>query len=159
MKKETIAGSSLELRFMKLTDLKPYENNPRIIDDAVPLVAESIKQCGYATPIVVDEDGVILAGHTRYEALRELGIDKVDVVVAKGITEEQGRKYRILDNKTGELATWDRSLLREEISELDFGGFDFGQPIDTKSFDQVETEDGPHQKTVICPRCNSEVTV
>lgn len=159
MKKEMIAGGSLELRSVKLSDLTPYENNPRIIDDAVPLVAESIRQCGYVTPIVVDEDGVILAGHTRYEALRELGIAEVEVIVAKGITEEQGKKYRILDNKTGELATWDKEKLADEISEIDFGGFDFGQPIDTETFNSSGGGNSQNKRTVICPRCNSEVAV
>lgn len=122
-----VAGSSLHLEKRTLASLRKYENNPRNIEKAVPQVAESIRQCGYITPIVVDEDGVILAGHTRYEALLETGATECEVIVAKGLTSEQRKKYRILDNKTGELASWDKAKLREEISDLDFDGFDFGQ--------------------------------
>ena len=159
MKNEAVAGAGLELKVVRLSDLTPYANNPRIIEDAVPLVMESIRQCGYLTPIVVDGDGVILAGHTRYEALKELGTEEVEVVVARDITEEQGRKYRILDNKTGELATWDKKKLADEISDIDFDGFDFGQPIDTETFNSNGGGNSQDRKFVICPRCNSEVAV
>ena len=149
-------------REMELRDLKPYPNNPRIIDEAIPLVMESIRQCGYITPIVADEDGVILAGHTRYEALKRGGVEKCSVLIAEGLTEEQKRKYRILDNKTGELASWDNTMLRSELAGIDFDGFDFGQPIDFSGIDE-QKEDLPEaqsmKKTVICPRCKSEVTI
>ena len=62
----------------KLTEIRPYDNNPRIIDDAVDDVVESIRQCSYIAPIIVDEDGVILAGHTRYKALQKLGYKEPD---------------------------------------------------------------------------------
>lgn len=126
-KMSEVAGRSLKLERRSLASLHKYENNPRDIEEAVPLVAESIRQCGYITPIVIDEDGVILAGHTRYEALLETGATECDVIVAMGLSEEQRKKYRILDNKTGELASWNKAKLREEIADLDFNGFDFGQ--------------------------------
>ncbi len=106
-KMSEVAGSSLKLERRSLASLHKYENNPRNIEKAVPQVAESIRQCGYITPIVIDEDGVILAGHTRYEALLETGATECDVIVAKGLSEEQRKKYRILDNKTGERASGD----------------------------------------------------
>lgn len=87
---------------------------------------ESIKQCTYVAPIIVDEDGVILAGHTRYKALKKLGYKDADVLIKEGLTDEQKRKYRLLDNKTNEFAEWDDALLSEELAELDFEGFDFG---------------------------------
>ena len=77
----------------KLSDLKPYENNPRINDEAVDDVVESIRQCSYIAPIVIDEDGVILAGHTRYKALKKLGYKECEVVIASDLTEEQKKKY------------------------------------------------------------------
>lgn len=116
----------MELIKKRVEDLIPYENNPRINDGAVDAVAESIRQCGYVAPIIVDEDGVILAGHTRRLALQRLGIADADVIVRAGLTEEQKRKYRILDNKTNEFAEWDFSKLEEELADLDFGDFDFG---------------------------------
>lgn len=122
----------------KLSDLIPYENNPRKNDDAVKAVAESIRQCGYVAPIIVDEDGVILAGHTRLRALQELGKKEADVIVKEGLTEEQKRKYRLLDNKTAEIAEWDFNALAAELEDLDFEGFDFG--FDEAEFDEYGTD-------------------
>lgn len=116
----------LEIKTFLLEDIHPYENNPRINDGAVKDVTESIRQCGYCSPIIVDENGVILAGHTRYKAIKTLEWTECQVVVCDGLTEDQKRKYRILDNKTNEIAEWDLKLLEEELQGLDFEGFDFG---------------------------------
>lgn len=104
-----------------LSDICPYKNNPRKNDPAVNAVAESIRQCGYIAPIIVDEDNVILAGHTRWEALKKLGRTECECVVKAGLTEEQKKKYRLLDNKTNELADWDFDMLADELEGLDFG--------------------------------------
>lgn len=116
----------MELKKLKLTEIKPYGKNPRKNDGAVDAVAESIKQCGYCSPIVVDENYEVLAGHTRLKALKKLGRKECEVVVKDGLTEEQKQKYRILDNKTGEFAEWDLDILQEQLKDLDFEGFDFG---------------------------------
>ena len=151
--------AKLTLERRKVSDLTAYENNPRIIERAVPLVAESIRQVGYLNPIVIDEDGVILAGHTRLEALTENGIQEVDVIVAAGASEEQRAKYRLLDNKTGELATWDRQKLREEMEGLDFGPLDDflvkDEAFEIRTGSSKTGEEG--QQKVICPRCKAEV--
>ena len=84
----------MQLITMKLKDIRPYPNNPRKNDTAVEAVAESIRQCGYVAPIIVDENGVILAGHTRYKALKALGRSEAEAVVKEGLTEEQKKKYR-----------------------------------------------------------------
>lgn len=118
--------NDMNLIKLSLTEIQPYEKNPRHNDSAVEAVAESIRQCGYVAPIIVDEKYVILAGHTRYKALMRLGMNTAMVIVKAGLTEEQKRKYRILDNKTGEIATWDAELLSIDLTELDFDGFDFG---------------------------------
>ena len=115
----------MKLETLKLTDIVPYENNPRKNDDAVNAVAESIRQCTYVTPIIVDENKVILAGHTRYKALKALGIEEVPCLICDGLTEEQKKKYRYLDNKTGEKATWDLMKLEVELEGVDLEGFDF----------------------------------
>lgn len=115
----------MEIRKLSIADIIPYENNPRKNDKAVEAVAESIKQCGYVAPIIIDEENIILAGHTRYKALLKLGWKEADVVIRSGLSEDQKRKYRILDNKTSEFADWDFDKLRMEIEGLDFGGFDF----------------------------------
>ena len=131
----------------KLSEIKPYENNPRINDDAVDDVVESIRQCSYISPIIVDEDGVILAGHTRYKALTKLGWKECNVVTVKGLSEEQKKKYRLYDNKTGEFASWDQKKLAEELSNVDFMGYDFGQP------EKKEEEKPTGPRTKVCPCC------
>ena len=115
----------MKLENLKLSEIIPYENNPRKNDDAVNAVAESRKQCSYITPIVVDEEKVILAGHTRYKALKALGYEEVPCLICEGLNEEQKKKYRYLDNKTGEKATWDLMKLEVELEGMDLEGFDF----------------------------------
>ena len=115
----------MKLESLKIADIKPYENNPRKNDSAVNAVAESIRQCTYITPIIIDENRVIIAGHTRFKALKALGIKEVQCLVCDGLTEEQKKKYRYLDNKTGEKATWDLMKLEVELEGVDLEGFDF----------------------------------
>lgn len=133
----------------KLSGLKPYGNNPRINDEAVDDVMESIRQCSYIAPIVIDEDGVILAGHTRYKALKRLGYEECEVVIASGLTEEQKKKYRLYDNKTAEMSSWDQKKLSAELCDVDFQGYDFGQPA--IALPDGSDEAGP--KMVTCPCC------
>lgn len=117
---------------LKLSELIPYARNPRKNENAVDAVAESIKQCGYVAPIIVDENNEILAGHTRFKALKKLKYTECEALRVCGLSEEQKKKFRILDNKTGELATWDNDLLLAELEELDFDGFDFGFGLETE---------------------------
>lgn len=111
----------MEIIKMPIGEIKPYEKNARKNDEAVNAVIESIKQCEYVAPIVVDENNVILAGHTRLKALKKLGVKEVEVCVKTGLTDEQKRKYRLLDNKTNEIAEWDFEMLADELDGLDFG--------------------------------------
>lgn len=133
----------MEKEYLKLNikDITPYGNNPRHNDGAVAAVKESIKQCGYVAPIIVDEDNVILAGHTRHKALKSLKRTEVEVLRISGLTEEQKRKYRLLDNKTNELAEWDFDLLGAELEGLDFDGFDFGFELPDMDEDTEIIED------------------
>ena len=115
-----------ELLKLPVEDLVPYENNPRVISpEAVNACAESMRQCTALDPIEVDENNVILSGHTRRLALMQLHVNTADVVRYTGLTEEQKQKYRILANKTGEMTGWDFSKLEQELAEVDFGDFDF----------------------------------
>ncbi len=107
-----------------ISRIKPYANNPRINDAAVDAVAQSIREFGFRQPIVVDEQGVIIVGHTRYLAALRLGLKKVPVHVARGLTEAQVKAYRIADNKSAELAEWDEEKLRQELAELENLDFD-----------------------------------
>ena len=113
----------MKIELRKLSDIKPYPGNPRQNDAAIDAVAESIRQFGFRQPIVVDTEGVIVCGHTRYKAALKLGLTEVPVHVATDLTSEQIKAYRIADNKTADLAVWDYELLPIELSALQ--GMDF----------------------------------
>lgn len=114
-----------EIVTLAIKDIVPYERNPRKNDAAVDDVAESIRQVGYRQRIIVDENNVILAGHTRWKALKKLGWKEAEVQRELDMTEEQKRKYRLLDNKVGESSSWDYELLEWELEDLDFEDYDF----------------------------------
>lgn len=108
----------MDIKSMKLEELKVYENNPRKNDEAVPYVAASIKEFGFKVPIIIDKDNVIIAGHTRYKAAKELKLKSVPVVVADDLTEDQVKAFRLIDNKTQELSSWDFNKLLDELNSL-----------------------------------------
>lgn len=117
----------LAIKYLPIDEIKPYENNPRISDDAVEYVANSIKKFGFKVPIVVDAEGVIVAGHTRVRGAKKLGLKSVPCIIADDLTPEQIKAYRIADNSVGEASRWDFDKLDEELAELaDFDLEDFG---------------------------------
>lgn len=97
---------------------KPYPNNPRINDDAVQGVADSLRAFGWQQPIVVDKDGVVIVGHTRLKAAKTLGMDKVPVTVASDLTPDEVAAYRLADNRTAEKALWDMDALKLELKGI-----------------------------------------
>ena len=111
---------------VKISDIIPYENNPRKNDNAVEYVANSIKEFGFQVPIVIDKDNVIVAGHTRYKAAKKLKLKNVPVVIAENLTPEQIKAFRIADNKTAEKAEWDITKLADEIKGLNIDLLLFG---------------------------------
>jgi len=117
--------NAFKVELRPLADIKPYEKNPRLNDDAVEAVANSITAFGWRQPIVVDGDGVIICGHTRWKAAQKLGLEMVPVHVATDLTPEQVRAYRIADNKSAELAEWNMELLPLEMTELQGACFDW----------------------------------
>ena len=148
---------------IKVEDIKPYEQNPRINDHAVEKVANSIKEFGIKQPLVVDENNVLIVGHTRLKAMQQLGIKEAPCIVASDLTPEKAKAYRLADNKTNELAEWDDELLKIELEDIEgFTGFDeieleglFGE-IDIDSFFE-ESEEKPKEdmeKEIQCPHCN-----
>jgi len=114
----------MNVRLCNIDEIKPYDKNPRKNDGAVDAVAASLREFGFRQPIVVDEDGVIIVGHTRYKAAQQLGLAKVPVHVAKDLTPEKIKAYRLADNQTGDIATWDYDLLPIELAELKDMHFD-----------------------------------
>jgi hypothetical protein len=109
----------MKIEMMSIEKVKPYEQNPRINDAAVDAVAASIKEFGFRQPIVVDKDGVIICGHTRWKAALKLGLKKVPVHVATDLTPAQVKAYRLADNRSAELAEWDFSKLAVELDGVD----------------------------------------
>jgi len=118
----------MEIVYLKLSDIHPYENNPRVNDQAVDKVAASITAFKFGSPIIVDGDHVIICGHTRYKAAEKLGLDTVPCIVRDDLTEEEVRAYRIADNRTGEYAEWDYEKLAAELAQIpDIAMEDFGE--------------------------------
>ena len=106
--------------------LQEYENNPRNNDEAIKAVANSIREFGFKVPIVITSDNVIIAGHTRLKASVSLGLEEVPCIVADDLNEAQIKAFRLADNKTAELATWDLSRLEEELAGIDMDMLQFG---------------------------------
>lgn len=139
---------------MKLSDLVPYENNPRKNEKAVEAVKNSIEQFGFKNPIIVDENNVIISGHTRRLAAMELGIETVPVVIATDLTEEQVRAFRLADNRVASFSYWDEAKLKDEIadiSEIDLSDFGFKK-------DKIEDifREKADKKIHVCPKCGYE---
>ena len=114
----------MHVEMRPLSSIRPYENNPRLNDAAVDAVAASLKEFGWRQPIVVDEDGVIIVGHTRYKAALKLGWTEAPVHVAVGLSPAQAKAYRIADNQTAQLSGWDDDKLPLELAGLQEMGFD-----------------------------------
>lgn len=128
----------MQITNMKITDIRPYEKNPRINDGAVEAVANSIREFGWRAPIVVDKDMVIVCGHSRHKAALSLGLTEVPVHVADNLTPEQIKAYRIADNKTAEIAEWNFELLPLELRELQDSDFDLSLlGFDTDELDKL----------------------
>lgn len=109
----------MQVKDTPISDIKPYENNPRDNENAVAEVAESIKQYGFQQPIVVDKNGVIIVGHTRFLAAKSLGLTTVPVIWASNLTDQQVKGYRLADNKTSDYSVWDNKKLLKELQEID----------------------------------------
>ena len=157
----------MKIALWEIENIIPYENNPRVNDNAVDAVVKSIREFGFQQPIVVDQQSIIIAGHTRLKAAHVLKLKKCPVHVAENLTEQQVKAYRLADNKVGELAIWEKSKLAIEIQELSDLDFDldvtgFGlNDIEPPDFDPgTEDEQGKldelEPKMETCPECGLE---
>jgi DNA modification methylase len=126
----------MDIITLPIAQLIPYARNPRRNDDAIATVAASIAEFGWRQPIVVDEQMVIVAGHTRWEAAKRLGMTVVPVHVARGLTPPQLRAYRLMDNRSHQNATWDDDLLKLELADLNLDDFD----LTLTGFDDAELD-------------------
>lgn len=158
----------MEIQSMSLDSIKPYPENPRFNDEAVPAVAESIRAFGFKQPIVVDRHHVIIAGHTRYKAAQVLELEIVPVLVAD-LDENQARAYRIADNKTHENSEWLMDKLKNELGLLQgvefdmsttgFTALEINNILELGNFDPEDEESQgrlDELKMVICPECGHE---
>lgn len=134
----------MKINYVPIDSITPYETNPRIINDrAVSAVAASISEYGWQQPIVVDENGVIIVGHTRRLAAIHLKIDQVPVLVADNLSEKKISAYRLMDNKVGEFSQWDDDMLQTELMQSDMGELSefFFNDLDRFEFDDLDDED------------------
>ena len=135
-------SKDLAIIYRDLSELIPYDKNPRNNEAAVDPVAESIRSFGFKVPIIIDGNGVIVAGHTRLLAAKKLGLKKVPCVVADDLTEEQIKAFRLADNKVSELAEWNVDLLGDELKEItDIDMSEFGFEFDAVGEEEHEIEE------------------
>ena len=156
------------VKYVKVSDISGYAYNPRKNDAAVDYVVNSIREFGFRVPLVLDQDNVIVCGHTRLKAAKKLGMETVPCVIVTDLTEDQLNAYRLADNRTQELSSWDFSRLMDELTEIDvdmslFGfakmedveereaaprtsNLDEGKEIDLSEFDE-------EQFSCTCPEC------
>ena len=160
----------MQIETVALNKIIPYIRNPRKNDNAVEKVASSIQEFGFRQPIVVDSKNVIIAGHTRFEAAKRLGLDVVPIHVADGLTEQQAKAYRIADNRVSQEAEWDYDLLKLELEEIEspeltgFEEFEISDILKEINFEpSFENEqqrlDELEPKMVECPHCHKEFDV
>lgn len=155
--------SKLNIIYKPIEELKPYKNNPRINKQAVQPVADSIQIFGFKVPIIIDKDNIIVAGHTRYLAAKQLDIKELPCIIANDLTPEQIKAFRLVDNKVAEKSSWDFDLLNLELKELDDFidmselGFELFS-MDNADQDYSNFEDVANKKNVIiCPECGAEI--
>ena len=108
----------MQIEYIDIEKVIPYEKNPRKNNEAVEYVKNSIDKFGFKVPIVIDKNNVIVCGHTRYKAAKELGLENVPCIMADDLSEEQITAYRLADNKVSEFSSWDYELLDEELEKL-----------------------------------------
>ena len=160
----------MQIEYRRAVDLTPYENNSRTHSkEQVGQIVESIKEFGFTNPILIDEDGGIIAGHGRLEAANALGMEEVPTIILTGLSEAQKRAYVIADNKLALNSGWNYELLRAEIEALEGLNFDtrllgftheellelIGEPVEVdapEDFKEVGEESLAHR----CPKCGYE---
>lgn len=149
-------AEEMKVVMMPIGMIKPYENNPRNNENAIDAVANSISEYGFKKPILVDEQHVILAGHTRRLAALKLGLKEVPVVVVTDLDETRKKAFRLADNRTSEFSAWDNDMLKAEMQkaiDVDFSEFGF----ELGDVEKVIQED-VGVKTYRCPKCGCEWT-
>lgn len=152
-----------DLIYKNVEDIIPYKGNPRNNKQAVDKVAKAIEEFGFNVPITVDENDVVVTGHTRLLASKKLGLEKVPTITLLDLSNEQIQAFRIADNKVSEFSEWNEDLLMQELSEIEsidmsiFGFDDLEEILE----EDVEDDEGPKtmyldEKDIIAIECDSE---
>lgn len=150
----------LEIKYIPINDIKPYKNNPRLNEEAIPYVMKSIREFGFKNPIILDKDNVIVAGHTRLESAKRLGMKEAPVIYADDLTEEQVKAFRLVDNKVSEKSMWDYSKLDEELDsilDIDMSMFDFDINTDDVEIERIDLSNKEFEKYEIIITCQNEI--
>lgn len=158
---------NLNIVYKKISEINEYQNNPRINDEAIEPVMESIKNFGFLVPVVLDKSNVIIAGHTRKKVAEKLHMETIPCIYAEYLTDEQVKAFRLADNKTAEFSQWDIEKLEKELSDImdidmeslfHFADFDT-ENIDVSDDDflqQYESSQNKKNKMIVCPHCGKE---
>ena len=157
----------MQIIYKRIEEIKPYENNPRINDEAVEYVANSIKEFGFRNPIILDKNNVIICGHTRLLASKELKLKEVPCIIADDLTDEQVKALRLADNKVAEKSMWDYSKLDEELEDIlniDMSKFDFSINTDNVNLEEFFEENTNEEKKeetkiIVCPHCGEKIEI
>jgi site-specific DNA-methyltransferase (adenine-specific) len=152
-------GAAREIISLPVSEVRPYEKNPRKNAEAVKYVKASIEKFGFKVPIVIDSNRVVVCGHTRLMAAKSLGMDEVPCIMASDLTDEQIKAFRLADNKVGEFAEWDDSLLGAELSDIasmgdiDMGDFGFDlSEMEEETKAEVTEDEIPEKVEPVCKR-------
>lgn len=157
----------MQIIYKRIEEIKLYENNPRINDEAVEYVANSIKEFGFRNPIILDKNNVIICGHTRLLASKELKLKEVPCIIADDLTDEQVKALRLADNKVAEKSMWDYSKLDEELEDIlniDMSKFDFSINTDNVNLEEFFEENTNEEKKeetkiIVCPHCGEKIEI
>ena len=148
----------LKIEYVDINSIKPYKKNPRKNEEAIPYVMESIKQFGFKNPVILDKDNVIVAGHTRIESAKRLGITEIPCIYADDLTDEQIKAFRLADNKVSEKSQWNFDLLEEELNDIlniDMSEFDF-KPEELEEIERDDLSEKIDIKNILEINCENE---
>ena len=153
----------MKIEIIDINKIIPYDQNPRYNEAAINYVKQSIEDYGYLNPIIINKDNIILCGHTRLEALKELNRDKIEVIKVTDLTPELEKAFRIADNKVAEFSYWDNEKLQKELSQvidntLKFYDFEYNNldDIDINEEEYISDVD-QSKKEIICPYCGEKI--
>lgn len=158
--------NELKITYKPVSEIKPYENNPRNNENAVDAVVMSIQKFGFKNPVIIDKNNIIIAGHTRLKAAERLNMQMVPTILADDLTDEQVKAFRLADNKVSEMAEWDFDKLEQELELIDIDMSDFGfnncdiclDVVDDDFLKDTEITKSKEAKKVTCPNCGEEFT-